>query len=198
MAKYIRTEIRRRQIAEAALEVIAELGLGGFTTRAIAARVDIADGTIFRHFKNKKEIVLAAMDRLEEELFTPMMMTSDDPLERLECFYRDRTQLLGGTRAIGRLVFSEQLGHAAGEDGEEKLRAWRSRSQQIVLKCLRKLQQQERLRTDLPLEALLRTFSGMILSFASERMLFPEGIHDLDAKIDASWSSLLVLIMRPA
>ena len=55
--QYQRSAVRRQQIADAALEVIAELGLRGFTTQAVAARVGITDGTIFRHFKDKQEIV---------------------------------------------------------------------------------------------------------------------------------------------
>ena len=113
---YESTAVRRRQIAEAALAVIAEGGLGEFTTRAIAARLEITDGTIFRHFANKQEIVQAAMERLEEELFIELDPTADG-WTQLEVLFRRRTRLLGGPDAIGRLVFSEQLVHAGGEAG---------------------------------------------------------------------------------
>ena len=63
------TEERRRQIADAALKVIAERGLGRFTTQAIAAEIGVTDATLFRHFASKEDIVLAALDRVEERLF---------------------------------------------------------------------------------------------------------------------------------
>ena len=50
--QYQRSAVRRQQIADAALEVIAELGLRGFTTQAVAARVGITGGTIFRRRDN--------------------------------------------------------------------------------------------------------------------------------------------------
>ncbi|MBW2211320.1 MAG: TetR/AcrR family transcriptional regulator [Deltaproteobacteria bacterium] len=75
-----------RQIAEAALVVIAESGLRRFTTKAIAEKVGIADGTIFHHFNNMEEIVLAAMDQLEDKMFAGGFPADPDPLRRLELF----------------------------------------------------------------------------------------------------------------
>lgn len=63
------SDARRRQIAEAALSVIAEDGLARFTSAAIARKVGVTDGALFRHFADKDAIVLAAIDRVEEILF---------------------------------------------------------------------------------------------------------------------------------
>jgi AcrR family transcriptional regulator len=62
-------EARRREIADAALCVIAAEGLGHFTALAIAREVGLTDGALFRHFPTKDAIVDAAIDRFEELLF---------------------------------------------------------------------------------------------------------------------------------
>ncbi len=193
---YQPTTIRRRQIAEAALAVIAEGGLGAFTTRAIAARLEITDGTIFRHFANKQEIVQAAMERLEEELFIPLE-PGEDGWSALESLFRRRARLLGGPEAIGRLVFSEQLVHAGGEAGLEKFRAWRRRTQHLVESQLDALRASGRARSDLPLATMVRLFLGTMITFSNERVAFGGPLEDLDAKIDAAWAGLRVVLSAP-
>ena len=93
--RYQRTDVRRRQIAEAALALIAERGLDGFTTRALGSRVGLTDGTIFRHFDSKAEIVLAALDVLEERMFA-VVPDDPDPLIRLEAMFAHRARFVAG------------------------------------------------------------------------------------------------------
>lgn len=190
---YQPTAVRRRQIAEAALAVIAEQGLGEFTTRAIASRLEITDGTIFRHFANKQEIVQAAMERLEEELFVapPPGLDAWGELEQL---FRRRARLLGGPEAIGRLVFSEQLVHAGGEAGLAKYREWRRRTHQNVEARLHTLQSQGQVRDDIELSTLARIFMGVVITFSNERIANGRDLPDLEARIDAAWSGLRLLL----
>jgi len=86
------TEQRRVQIADACMRLIGEKGLRAFTVAQIAQEVGIKDGSIFRHFKNKEEIVDAVLDRLEDILADTMPLPSDDPLERLSTFFSARVQ----------------------------------------------------------------------------------------------------------
>jgi AcrR family transcriptional regulator len=191
---FVKGEIRRRQIAEASLTLIAERGLGGFTMRSVAERLPITDGTIFRHFRNKHEIVSAAMDLLEEELFTLPGLDDEDPLRRLEAFFKARAQLLGGPRAIGRLVFSEELAQAAGEGGFERVAEWRRRSSEIVARALAELSAGGRLREDVATPQLVRIVLGCLLSFSHERLLGLDG-SGLDGRIDLAWSTLETLLL---
>lgn len=190
-------EIRRRQIAKATLDIIAEHGLTGFTVRAVANRLPITDGTIFRHFRNKEAIVLAAMDVLEEELFRATLIEVPDPLDRLEGFFRERALLLGGPKALGRLVFSEELAQAAGDEGFERAAGWRTRSRAIIGGCFAELADQGRLRFDIAPPELARLVIGSLLTFSNERLL-QHVTADLDARIDEAWKSVeTVILSRP-
>jgi AcrR family transcriptional regulator len=64
---------RRRQITEAALEVIAQQGIQGTTTARVAEAAGISPASIYKHFENRDELLLAALDLLydhiEEMLF---------------------------------------------------------------------------------------------------------------------------------
>lgn len=57
-------ETRRVQILMGAAEVFAEKGFHKATTRAIAKRAGISEGTIYNYFDNKRELLLALIDLL--------------------------------------------------------------------------------------------------------------------------------------
>jgi AcrR family transcriptional regulator len=144
------TEERRRQIADAALKIIAEQGLGRFTTQAIAAEIGVSDGMLFRHFASKEDIVLAALDRVEERLFEGFPPEDPDPLVRLERFFRFRASLVGANPVIARLAFSEELPHAAGPRGAQQVESWKQRSLDFIVSCVDEAAAQGRIPRGLP------------------------------------------------
>ncbi|MGQ9536575.1 MAG: TetR/AcrR family transcriptional regulator [Actinomycetota bacterium] len=68
---------RRTQILEAALSIMKERGLEGITTRRIAERVGITEPALYRHFRNKKEIVLEALDELSRRPLQVLLGVGD-------------------------------------------------------------------------------------------------------------------------
>ena len=196
--QYERTDVRQRQIAGAALELIAEGGLKAFTTRTIAERVGITDGTIFRHFKSKSEIMHAALDHLEELMFGGDEEAIEDPLARLEAFLRARFKLVASPHGVGRLVFSEQIMHAAGESGRERIRGWRDRNVALVLGCLEGLRSEGRLRPGLAPQALVPFVQGLLLVTMLESTFCGGEIPNLEARIESAWSTLTALLLEPA
>ncbi|MGZ3639196.1 MAG: TetR/AcrR family transcriptional regulator, partial [Ktedonobacterales bacterium] len=53
---------RREQILEAALDVFAEEGLNGATTKEIAARAGVTHGLIYFYFPSKDDLFNAAFE----------------------------------------------------------------------------------------------------------------------------------------
>jgi AcrR family transcriptional regulator len=129
-------DFRRREIADAALRVIAEQGLGRFTALAIAGEVGVSDAALFRHFQTKEEIVLAAIDRLEEILFVGFPPAGRDPLERLGSFFRQRVAVIAEHPGVARLVASDVLSQAAPAAGVARVTEFRRRSVRFVRSCL--------------------------------------------------------------
>jgi AcrR family transcriptional regulator len=61
-----------RAILEAALELIAELGVCEFRTEDVAARAGVGKGAIYRRYRSKDELVTAAVAALvDEEIAVP-------------------------------------------------------------------------------------------------------------------------------
>ncbi len=57
---------RRQQILHAATTLIAEQGFQRTTIKQIAARAEVADGTIYNYFKNKDAILMAIIGQITE------------------------------------------------------------------------------------------------------------------------------------
>jgi AcrR family transcriptional regulator len=53
---------RKEQLILTAIDIIDELGIQKLTTREIAKRQDVSEATLFRHFKNKNELLVAVLD----------------------------------------------------------------------------------------------------------------------------------------
>lgn len=177
------TAERRRQIADAALKVIAERGLGRFTTQAIAAEIGVTDATLFRHFASKEDIVLAALDRVEERLFEGFPPEDPDPLVRLERFFRFRASLVGANPVIARLAFSEELPHAAGPRGAQQVESWKQRSLDFIVSCVDEAAAQGRIPRGLP----VREVGVMVLGTLIALVRFGE-LAAGPAAADRAWS----------
>ncbi len=59
----------REKLMRAALEIVAEDGFGAATTAAIADRAGYAEGTLYRHFKGKEELLIEAYRQYKAEVF---------------------------------------------------------------------------------------------------------------------------------
>lgn len=157
---------RRRQIADAALKIIAEQGLARFTSLAIAREVGVSDAALFRHFPTKQAIVLAVIDRVEEVLFDGFPPGGADPLERLGAFFRQRIAVIRDNPGVARLMGSEQLAQAAPPEGVARVGEFRRRSRSFVRACLAEAHRRGMLAEGLQPEEAAVLVLGAILSLA--------------------------------
>ena len=156
---------RRREIADAAIKIIGERGLREFTAAQIAREVGIKDGTIFRHFKDMAEITRAVLDRLQEQIGASPPQPAGNPLERLEAFVLGRLHAVSTQPGIQSLVFSDQISHALGEEGPQRVAALRNRSREYIRSCLRDADAEGLLREGLDLDAAVLLVSGTVMGF---------------------------------
>ncbi|HEY6107222.1 MAG TPA: TetR/AcrR family transcriptional regulator [Anaeromyxobacteraceae bacterium] len=187
-------ESRRREIAEAALKVIAEQGLARFTSLAIAREVGVSDAALFRHFPTKEAIVLAAIDRVEEVLFAGFPPSGADPLERLGRFFQQRILVIRENPGVARLMGSEQLAQAAPPEGVARVAGFRRRSQAFVHACLVEAHRRGLLAEGLGTEEAAVLVLGAILSLAHHA---PPGAGSAARLPERVWGALERLLRRP-
>ena len=130
------TEVRRAEIADAALRVMAVQGGRRFTARALANEVGVTDGALFRHFPDMDAIVDAVVERMEAMLFAADPPAGADPIERLGVFFRSRVAALVAHPHVARLLFSDDLARLCGADRAQRMKDFKRRTRNFIESCL--------------------------------------------------------------
>ena len=96
------------RIIQAAVEIFAEKGYSATSTSEIAQKAGVAEGTIFRHYKTKKELLLSIVTPMMAKLIAPFVLHDirkvlDSEYESYEGFLR--------AMLVNRIQFARQ--HAA-------------------------------------------------------------------------------------
>jgi AcrR family transcriptional regulator len=74
-----------------AIDIINDLGIQGLSTREIAKRQSISEGTLFRHFKNKTEILLSVLDYFSQydlDIIQSIKLMSLKPIDSITFFIK--------------------------------------------------------------------------------------------------------------
>ena len=104
------TEIRQEQIKQAVLDIIFTDGLKNLSTRNLAKRIGMSEGTIFRHFRSKQDITLAIIKDVQEEFIGALRTIANstmEPEKRLHDFLCKTVMYLTDNKGITMLLFSE-------------------------------------------------------------------------------------------
>jgi AcrR family transcriptional regulator len=186
---------RRRQIADAALAILATHGARRLTAAALASEVGITDGAIFRHFKNKDEIIEAALDRFEAALESTFPADDGEPLARLRLFVVQRLALVRRQPQLMRLAFNDRLAEAAGEARRDRIGRIVGRSTRFVHECLCAAQASGAIRSTASPTILVWTVVGVIRGAGGDGPLNVPGEPELQhASPEAVWTALETLL----
>jgi len=81
------------RILEAAIEIFSEKGFAATSTSEIAQKAGVAEGTIFRHYKTKKDLLLSIAGPIVAKLVAPFVLHDfvkviELPYDNAEHFFR--------------------------------------------------------------------------------------------------------------
>ena len=98
-----RTEQRESDILEAAIYLFGEEGFHSVTTRKIAARAGVSEGTLFNYFSSKNELMRAILGRIYAELTenaTVILREVLDSRERLQRLAENHITVMSRDNAL--------------------------------------------------------------------------------------------------
>jgi len=75
-------QLKQTEIEEAAAELFVEYGYEATSMAMIAAHADVAPNTLYWYYKNKDEMLVAALNRLVAEFLTNIATIQDQPLDQ--------------------------------------------------------------------------------------------------------------------
>lgn len=109
---HLATEIRRKQIVEAARRLITTHGMAALTIQDLADAVDLSEGALYRHFASKEDILLLLVDDIQESLLAMVdqaLTGQGTALERLEALLRHHLSYAERRRGVSFIVMAEAM-----------------------------------------------------------------------------------------
>ncbi len=193
---------KQRRILEAAISISNEKGFSSTTTSEIAKKAGVAEGTIFRYFKTKKDIMhgimLQAINIATDKIIFSSLEKIFDNLENkdlrtvLREILVDRLELVQRFFPMFRVLVSEALYHQDIRDAViEKLG---TRMDQKIKQLCTLMVENGQLRSDMDPMLLFRGIVGQFIAFISHKMLFTKSfkLSECEKEID----DLLTIIME--
>ncbi len=108
--KHLPADERRAATVEAVIELAAEQNPSDITTTAIAQRMGLTQGALFRHFSTKDKILQAVMSWVTERLLTRVDKAADStasPIAALEAIFMTHTEFVSEHPGVPRMLFGE-------------------------------------------------------------------------------------------
>ena len=104
------TEARQREIVATVLALARERGPDAITTQAVADRMGVTQGAVFRHFSDKEAIWLAVFAWVRESLyaaFETAVARADSPLAKIEQAFLAHVAFVAANPGVPRVMFHE-------------------------------------------------------------------------------------------
>ena len=104
------TAARQREIVATVLALARERGPDAITTQAIADRMGLTQGAVFRHFPDKEAIWLAVFTWVRESLgaaFADAVRNADSPLAKIEGAFLAHVAFIAANPGVPRVMFHE-------------------------------------------------------------------------------------------
>jgi TetR/AcrR family transcriptional regulator, cholesterol catabolism regulator len=122
---------------DTAIDLAEKGGFEAVRLRDVAAEADVALGTLYRYFRSKEDMLIAALNSEVESLEARIQarpMSGDTPLARVDAFFRAATKGLMRRPRLARAI----LRAAASGDHElaEKVAAFHSRMSAMILAAM--------------------------------------------------------------
>ncbi len=194
----LHTGIRRDQLTDATITLLAEQGLGGLSVAAVARRIGLTASAIYRHFPSKDAILDAVLDRVRERLHGAIAAAraeAPDPIEALHRLLERHMQLIRDNRALPRIVLSDEY-HVGHPERRERLLSVFVGYLEGVAEIVRQGQREGLVRSDVNARSLAVLFLGLIQP-PSVLWVLSDGRFDATGQARAAWP-VFEQAIRPA
>ncbi len=187
----IKTE-KQARIVEAAIEIFSEKGFAAASTSEIAQKAGVAEGTIFRHYKTKKDLLISIAGPIAVKMAAPFLMREfaskilDLPHEQfrdlLRTIAKDRLQFVRDHFKLLRILIHEIPFQP------ELLEQTKALFKEIVLKRMEEIIihfQKKGQVIEAPPWRILRTTASIFIGMVGTRLLLmPDEDIDEDEEIE--------------
>ena len=103
---------KQQEIIEISIELIADLGIQGFTIKNLSKRVGVTESAIYRHFESKTDILYSILKIFQNESSKTLdsACTSEQPaMEEIAKIFAHHFNYFDEKPAVAAVIFSESI-----------------------------------------------------------------------------------------
>jgi len=172
-AKYLPTEERRGEAVEAVIDLAAVKNPEDITTTAIAGRMKLSQGALFRHFPSKDAIWRDVMEWVSDRLLARIDRVAgaeSDPLAALEAMFLAHVAFLAEHPGVPRIMMG-QLQRAGATPAKQVAQVLMKNYATRLHRILSAARGSGRLPADLDEAAAATLFLGMIQGLVVQALI---------------------------
>ncbi|MDY0212878.1 MAG: TetR/AcrR family transcriptional regulator [Desulfuromonadaceae bacterium] len=171
--RYLPAEARRAAIVDAVIGLASEQNPCSITTAAIAERMNLTQGALFRHFPDKAAIWGAVMGWVAEQLLTKVrqaIQNAPSTLAALESVFITHIKFIADHPGVPRMLSSE-LQRAEDTAAKLKVRALLDKYGRMLKELMKAGTEQGELAPELDIPSAVTAFIGIIQWLAVQSLL---------------------------
>ncbi|MFD2189392.1 TetR/AcrR family transcriptional regulator [Pistricoccus aurantiacus] len=171
--RHLPAEERKELTVRTVVELCAEQDPARITTAAIAERMKVTQGALFRHFSGKDEIWQAVMAWVAEQVMRRLDKTvarGETPLATLEAMFMAHIDFITEHPGVPRLMFG-QLQHAEPTPATRLVRSMLAKYRERLAALLTRGKASGELRADLDIEAAATQFIGTLQGLVMQSLI---------------------------
>ena len=172
-AKYLPSDERRAEAVEAVIDLAASANPEEITTSAIAARMKLTQGALFRHFPTKDAIWQGVMEWVSERLLARIDRLAGaeaDPLAALKAMFLGHVEFIAEHPGVPRMMVG-QLQNAGETPAKRMARTLVENYANRLRRILSAARAEGVLPPDLDIDAAAALFLGMIQGLVMQHLI---------------------------
>lgn len=170
---------RQREVLRASMELFATQGFNQTSTRQIAQKAGVAEGTVYKQFKTKQAILTAILTPIRELVipqvavdFAQNVLTRQYPelSDLVHEIFLNRLELVDNNRNFARLMYGSFLEQPRLR--QEVVAAFTKQVAAPFLKIFEFYQKQGQIRADLATQSIVQLMISTLLGYTTRMVLF--------------------------
>ncbi len=183
---------KQQRVLAAAMEVFAERGYAGTSTAEIAKRAGVAEGTVFKNYRTKKDLLLGVIAPVFARIVAPKLLEDVKAIvtaphatfeDLLRALYHNRVDFIRSHARIARIALQEVPFHDEVRELAKKTLAHNVLPD--VLAMIARFQKTGEIRKDVAPMSIVRLIAGTFLAYTvSVVLIAPKGSWDDAAEVE--------------
>lgn len=165
---------RQQEIIQASLKIISESGIQGLTTKHLAKKLGISEPALYRHFKNKHELLLTILKHFRDvnkDILEKVWKNEASFKERLLSLFLKRFEYFDNNPNVVSVLFAEDV-FLYDQELLNEVKAVMKNTEDFLLKEIKLAQRNNEVRKDInPLSLTILIMGTMRLLVLRWRML---------------------------